>query len=127
MPMHCEMSTHHLWFQNHNPGQKSLGQYCNTNVFLSILGFLLKQCILFRNFLAVLPPSNQTRNSQKILDSRVEHCLWGEGRGWTCVNWKTPQKRKSVPRRLSTIVGGYLPLRSLGYQRDLVPKKYTQS
>ena len=30
-----------------NPGQKSLGQYCNTHIFLSFLGFLLKQCISF--------------------------------------------------------------------------------
>ena len=26
------------------------------------------------------------------------------GRSWTCVNWKTPQKRKSVPRLLSMTV-----------------------
>ena len=46
----------------------------------------------------------QSWNSEKILDTRVQHYLWGKGRGWTCVNWKTPQKRKSVPRLLSTIV-----------------------
>ena len=39
------------------------------------------------------------------MDTRVQHCLWGEGRGWTCVNWKTPQKRESVPRLLSMTVG----------------------
>ena len=43
--------------------------------------------------------------SKTILDIRVQHCLRGEGRGWTCVNWKTPQKCKSVPRLLSMIVG----------------------
>ena len=39
------------------------------------------------------------------MDTRVQHCLWGEERGWTCANWKTPQKCKSVPRLLSMIVG----------------------
>ena len=37
------------------------------------------------------------------LDTRVQHYLWGEGRGWACVNWKTP-RNASVPRRLSMIV-----------------------
>ena len=46
----------------------------------------------------------QPWNSKKILDTRVQHCLWDEGRCWTCVNWKTPQKCKSVPRLLSMIV-----------------------
>ena len=27
----------------------------------------------------------------------VQRCLWGEGRGRVCVNWKTPQKFKSIP------------------------------
>ena len=31
-----------------------------------------------------------TLYSKTILDIRVQHCLRGEGRGWTCVNWKTP-------------------------------------
>ena len=45
--------------QNCNPGQKSLGQYCNINIriFLSFLGSLLKRCIFFENFLQFsLPP-----------------------------------------------------------------------
>ena len=37
------------------------------------------------------------------LDTRVQHYLWGEGRGWACVNWKTP-RNASVPRRLLMIV-----------------------
>ena len=41
----------------YNPGQKSLGQYCNIHIFLSFLGSLLKQCILFEIFLQFsLPP-----------------------------------------------------------------------
>ena len=31
----------------YNPGQKSLGQYYNMHIFLSFLGSLLKQCIIF--------------------------------------------------------------------------------
>ena len=42
---------------NYNPGQKSLGQYCNMHIFLSLLGFLVKQCFIFENFLQFsLPP-----------------------------------------------------------------------
>ena len=90
---------------SNNPGQKSLGQYYNIHIFLSFLCSLLKQCILFKIFLQFsLPHPIQSWNSGKILDTRVQHCLWGEGKGWTCVNWKTPQKRKSVPRLLSMIV-----------------------
>ena len=76
------------------------------NFFLSFLGFLLKQCILFKIFLQFSLPPHYTKLKlgKKTLDTRVQHCLWGEGRGWTCVNWKTPQKRKSVPRLLSMIV-----------------------
>ena len=82
---------------------KSPGQYCN--IFLLFLGSLLKQCRVFEIFLQFsLPHPIQSWNSEKILDTRVQHCLWGEGRGWTCVNWKTPQKCKSVPRLLSMIV-----------------------
>ena len=89
----------------YNPGQKSFGQYCNIHIFLSFLGSLLKQCILFEIFLQFsLPPPDTKLKLGKILDTRVQHCLWGEGRGWTCVNWKTPQKRKSVPRLLAMIV-----------------------
>ena len=35
----------------YNPGQKSLGQYYNMHIFLSFLGSLLKQCIIFEIFL----------------------------------------------------------------------------
>ena len=42
---------------NYNPGQKSLGQYCNIQIFLSFPGSLLKQCILFEIFFQFsLPP-----------------------------------------------------------------------
>ena len=70
----------------------------------SFLGSLLKRCILFENFLQFsLPPPYTKLKLEKILDTRV-HCLRGEGRGWTCVNWQTPQKCKGVPRlRISNL------------------------
>ena len=89
-----------MW--TYNPGQKSLGQYCNIHIFL---GSLLKQCIFFEIFLQFsLPPPYTKLKLGKLLETRVQQCLWGEGRGWTCVNWKTPQKLKRVPRLLSMIV-----------------------
>ena len=94
---------------NCNPGQNSLGQYCNIPIFLLFLGSLLKQCIIFEIFLQFsLPPSPnpiQSWNSEKILNTLVQHCLWGEGSGLTCVKWKTPPTRKCVPRLLSMILG----------------------
>ena len=44
-----------------NPGQKSLGQYCNMPIFLSFLGSLLKQCIIFEIFLHFSLPPPDTR------------------------------------------------------------------
>ena len=40
----------------YNPGQKSSGQYCDIHIFLSFVGSLLKQCILFEIFLQFSPP-----------------------------------------------------------------------
>ena len=77
-----------------NPGQKSLGQYCNILIFLSFLGSLLKRCILFENLLQFSFPSTlyKVETRKKIMDTRVQNCLWGDGRGWTCVN--VPQMQK---------------------------------
>ena len=44
-----------------NPGQKSLGQYCNIHIFSVISRFPLKTVHSFRNFLAVLPPPPYTK------------------------------------------------------------------
>ena len=89
----------------YNPGQKSLDSTTILIFFCHISVPLLKQCILFKIFLQFsLPPPYTKLKLGKILDTRVQHCVWGEGRGWTCVNWKTPQKCKSVPRLLSVIV-----------------------
>ena len=84
-------------------------QYSNFSV---ILGSLIKQCILFESFLQFSPPTPPPPHPLtlcKILDTRVQHCLWGKGEGWACVNWKTPQKCKSVTRHLSMIVGVKVP------------------
>ena len=78
-----------------NPGQKSLGQYCNIHIFSVISRFPLKTAF-FSKFSCSSPSPHpiQSWNSETILDTRVQHCLWGDGRGWTWVNWKTPQKCK---------------------------------
>ena len=66
---------------------------------------LLKQCLLFEIFLqfTLPPPYTNLKLRRNSGYTRVQHCLWDEGRGWTFVNWKTPQKCKSVPRLLSMI------------------------
>ena len=85
---------------------KELGTALQYSYFSVISRFPLKTMHPLRNFLAVLPPRPYTKfKLGKNSGSRVQHCLWGERRGWTCVNWKTTQKRKSVPRLLSMIVG----------------------
>ena len=84
---------------NLNHGQKSSGQYCIIHIFLSFLGSLIKQCTLFEFFLqfSLPPPYTKLKLGKKMQDTLVQHCLRGEGRGWTCVNWKTSQKCK-VPQ-----------------------------
>ena len=78
----------------------------HSHIFLSFLGSPLKHCMLFKIVLQFSLPRPYTKlKPEKIMDTRVQHCLWGEGRGWTCVNLKTPQKRESVPRLLSMTVG----------------------
>ena len=98
--------TSECFFLSYTPGQKSLEQYYNIYIFSVIYWFPLKTVHPFQNFFAVLstPTLYKVETRKRILDTRVQHCLWGEGRGWTCVNWKTPQKQKSVPRLLSMIV-----------------------
>ena len=101
---------HQQWNESHlQSWTKVLGtvlQYIH--IFLSFLGSLLKQRILFAIFLQFFPPPPPPTYTKlklgKILDTRVQHCLWGEGRGWTRVNWKTPQKCNSVSKLLSMIV-----------------------
>ena len=73
------------------------GRAMQYSSFFVILGSLIKQCILFEiNFSCSSPSPHpiQGWNSEKILDTPVQHCLRGEGRGWTCVNWKCPEMQK---------------------------------
>ena len=60
----------------------------------------------FQNLFCSSPSPHpvQSWNSEKILDTCIQLCLGGEGRGWACMNWKTPQKCKSIPRLMSVIV-----------------------
>ena len=54
------------------------------------------QCSVFEIFLqlSLPPPYTTLKLGKKILDTYIQHCLWCEGRGWTCVNWKTPRNAK---------------------------------
>ena len=96
---------------------KVLGTVMQYSYFSVISRFPHKTVHRFRNFLAVLlcPTLYKVETRKTILDT--QHRLWGEGRGWTCVNWKMPQKCKSVPRLLSMIVG--LTLQTIGGSRPI--------
>ena len=83
-----------------------------TSIFFCHFSIPLKTVHLFQNFVAVLPPlpppppppPYTKLKLRKNLETLVQHCLWGEKRSWTFVNWKTPQKSKSFPRLLSMMV-----------------------
>ena len=49
-----------------------------------------------RNFIAVLPHPNlcKVENRKNIVDACVEHCLWGEGKGWVCEFENAPEMQK---------------------------------
>ena len=80
---------------------KSLGQYRNIHTFLSFLGSLLKQYILFEIFLLFSLPPRYTKLKLGKNSGYTRPTLLG--RGWTCVNCKTLQKRK-CPKTFSMIV-----------------------
>ena len=93
---------------------KSPGQYCNIHILLWFLGSLLKQCILFEIFLQFFFPPSYTKLKLWIHASKIVCGVRGLG-GCTSVNWKRPQKCKSVPRLLSMIVGPSLVFRDQGF------------
>ena len=67
---------------SYNPGQKSLGQYCNIHMFLSFLGSLLKHCILFKIFLQFSLPPTYTKLKLGKNSGYTRPTLfvgWGEG------------------------------------------------
>ena len=90
----------------YNPGQTFLGKDCNIHIFLWFVVSLLKQCNLFGIFLQFSLPSPYTKLKLGKKNSGYTRptLFVGWGRDWTCLNWKTPQKRKSVPRLVSMIV-----------------------
>ena len=76
-------------------------------IFCCHSGFPHKQCILLEIFLQFFlrPPCTKLKLGKKILDTCVQHCSWGEGKGWACLN-------NLVSRGLS-----YPSLRSEGGER----------
>ena len=84
---------------------KVLATALQYSYFSVISRFPLKTVHPFRSFLAVLPPPNlykvETRKKFWIHASNIVCDV--RGGGWTCVHWKSPQKRKSVPGLLSMI------------------------
>ena len=62
----------------YNPGQTFLRKDCNIHIFLSFVGSLLKQCNLLGIFLqfSLPPPYTKLKLGKKILDTRVQHCLF---------------------------------------------------
>ena len=105
-PTNCRSIERGIQSWRKAPGHKSHWDSSAIFIFFCHFSVPLKTVHPFRNFLAVLPPPTlyKVETRTKNLDTRVQHCLWGEGRGWTYVNWKMPQKHKGVPRLLSMIV-----------------------
>ena len=61
--------------------------------------------VLFEIFLLFsIPPPYTKLKLGKNSGYTCPTLFLGWGEGWACVNWKTPQERKSVPRLLSMIV-----------------------
>ena len=79
-----------------------LGTVLQCSYFSVISRFPLKtENFFFKIFLQFsLPTLYKVETRKKILDTRVQHCLWGEGRGWICVSrWWLSEKevgRKKV-------------------------------
>ena len=92
---------------------KSLGQYCSVHIFLLFLGSLLKQCSVIKIFLQFsLPTLYKVETRKKILNTRVQHCLWGEGRGWICVSrWWLSEKE--VGRKKAILSRGFQACKSV--------------
>ena len=111
---HQPFTNSHSLFGSYNPGEKSLGQFCNIYNFLSFLGSLLIQYILFEIFLRFsLPPPYKKLKLGKNSGYTRPTLFVGWGEGLDLCDWKTPQKRKSVPRLWSMIVGPEIIFKSL--------------
>ena len=71
-----------VFYAFYNPGQKSFGQYSNIHIFLSFLGSLLKQCIIFEMFLqfSLPPPYTKLKLGKNSGYTRPTLFVgWGEG------------------------------------------------
>ena len=77
---------------SYNPGQKSLGQYCNIHIFLSFLGSLYT-VHPFRNFFAVLPPPTQLGKNSGYTRPTLIVCGVRGGVGPVCIE-NAPGTRK---------------------------------
>ena len=94
-----------LSWKTYNPGQKSLGQYCNIHIFLSFLGSLVKQCILFEILLQLPLPPPYTKLKLRNNSAYTRLTLFVElrERSDLCELENGPE-RQNVPRFLSMIV-----------------------
>ena len=90
---------------SYNPGQKSLGQYCNIHIFLSFLGSLLKQCFLFEIFLhfSLPPPYKKLKRGKNSGYMRPTLFVGWVERLDLC-ELENASEMQSVPRLLSLIV-----------------------
>ena len=89
----------------YNPGQKSLGQYCNIHIFLSFLGSLLKQCILFEIFLQFSLPPPYTKLKLGKNSGYMRPTLFvGWGEQLDLCELENASEMQSVARLLSMIV-----------------------
>ena len=111
--------------KNHSKKQLSWNQTCTIIdkspwdsdaifIFFCHSGFPHQTVLPFRNFfcislLPLLPQPHTKFRLRKNSGCTCPTLFVGEGRGWACVNWKTRQKCKSVPRLLSmrVVLFGY--------------------
>ena len=71
----------------YNRGLKSLRPWCSAHVFCHFWVPSLKSASFSKfSWSSPFPNPIQNWHSEKILGTRVKLCLWGEGRGWACVN-----------------------------------------
>ena len=97
----------------------ALGIVLQYSYFSLISRFPLKTVQRLRNFLAVLPAPTlykvETRKKFWIQASNI--VLWGEGRSWTCVTWKTPLKFNA---KVSYDFGPWLSEKEVGRKKAIL-------
>ena len=92
-------------FHCYNPGQTSLGQYCNIHIFLLFFGSLLKQCSVFEIFLQFsLPHPIQSWNSEKHSGYTRPALFVGWGEGLDLCELENAPEMQKCPKTLSMIV-----------------------